>query len=336
MAVADSTLFLATQAGLFKRSLHDRTAQPTPLGLERYGRIWPIVVDRENPDRLYAATHRGGVFRSDDGGRTWSEKNEGLLYKETWCIVQQPTTGELYVGTGPAAIFKSADGAETWTHCDHLHTMPETKDWTFPGPPHIAHVRGLCIVPDDPSLVFAAIEEGWIVRSRDAGKTWVTLKNGSEFDAHTVNVMPSAHNVVITASGTGVYRSEDCGDQFVPSNDGLSRRYISQLVMHPAEPNVIFTAAAEVPPPFWRRPEGANAAFFRSDDQGRTWMTLTNGLPSHMKQAPRATTGDPDAPGSFIVGMSDGAVWMTEDGGSRFEEIASGLPPIFGLTLSRN
>ena len=336
MASTDATLYVSTQAGLFQRSLRARADDVKPLGLQRYGRVWPIVIDRDDPSRLYAATHRGGVFRSDDAGRSWQEKNEGLLYKETWCIVQHPTSGDLFVGTGPAAIFKSSDRAETWTHCEQLHTLPETKDWTFPGPPHIAHVKGLGLCQDDPALVYAAIEEGWVVRSRDAGASWTTLKSGSEFDAHTVNVMPNDPNVVISASGTGVYRSEDGGDHFVDANDGLTRRYISQIVLHAQEPSVLFTAAAEVPPPFWRRPEGANAGFFKSVDQGRHWDQLSGGLPQHFSAAPRATTGDPRTPGSFLVGMSDGSIWMTNDGGERFEQIGTGLPPIFGLTISAN
>jgi hypothetical protein len=132
----------------------------------------------------------------------------------------------------------------------------------------VSHVKGLALRPDDPLVILGAIEEGWIVRSQDGGKSWQNIKEGVEFDAHSVAVMPDNPAVVIATSGQGVYKSTNGGDSFVESSNGLDRRYMAQLVCHPARPKVLFSAAAAVPPPFWRRPEGAAAAFFRSDDQG--------------------------------------------------------------------
>jgi photosystem II stability/assembly factor-like uncharacterized protein len=107
------------------------------------------------------------------------------------------------------------------------------------------------------------------------------------------------------------------------------------MVVHPARPGAIFTAAAAVPPPGWRRPEGAEASFFRSDDRGDSWQKLTGGLPAHFTAAPRATAGDPDDPDTYLVGMTDGSVWMSEDGGDSFREILSGLPSITSLRVAR-
>jgi photosystem II stability/assembly factor-like uncharacterized protein len=328
-------LYVSTQAGLFRGKLNGSLQETSMIGLNELGRIWPIVVDHHNPDRLYAATHRGGVFRSDDRGRTWNEKNAGILYKEAWSIAQHPDTGELFVGTGPAAVFTSVDYGEHWKFCEQLHTLPETKDWTFPNPPHIAHVKGLTLSRSNPDVIFGAIEEGWLIRSEDRGATWTTLKNGTEYDSHTVSIMPDSR-VLLSASGTGIYRSEDFGEHFVPAKDGLTRTYVSQIVFHDREPNILFTAAAEVPPQMWRRPQGANSQFYRSVDQGKSWAPIVNGLPETIIGAPRATTGCPDTPGSFLVGMNDGSIWMTSDHGGSFDQIATGLPPIFGLTVSRN
>jgi photosystem II stability/assembly factor-like uncharacterized protein len=330
-------IYISTQTGLFRATMNSPISGIEEIGFEDLGTVRsPVAIDHHDPNRLYAATRRGGMFRSDDRGKTWHEKNDGLIYKEVWCIVQHPATGELYIGTGPAAVFKSTDHGEHWTFCEQLHTLPETIHWTFPNPPHIAHVKGLGLCLEDPNLVFGAIEEGWLIRSKDGGATWTTLQSGTEIDSHTVSVMPNDRRVLVSASGNGIYRSEDLGDHFVPANDGLTRSYVSQIALHESEPNVLFTAAAEVPPGKWRRPEGANSQFFRSDDQGRSWKALAGGLPQNMKAAPRATTGCPDRAGSFLVGMNDGSIWMTADHGESFKQIATGLPPIYGLAVSRN
>ena len=126
----------------------------------------------------------------------------------------------MFVGTGPASVFKSTDSGDHWTFCEQLHKLPETIDWTFPNPPHIAHVKGLALSRDDPNIVLGAIEEGWLIRSKDGGETWTTLKTGTEFDSHTVKVMADNPSVLLSTSGDGIFRSEDLGDHFVPADEG--------------------------------------------------------------------------------------------------------------------
>ncbi len=230
------------------------------------------------------------------------------------------------MGTGPSAVFKSTDRGDTWTDCEQLRSLPETVEWTFPNPPHVSHVNGLALCDGDPLFIFGAIEEGWLIRSRDGGNTWQNIEDGTEFDSHSVAIMPDNPSVVISTSGTGGYRSSDGGDHFVESNKGLDHRYIAQLVAHPARAEVIYTAAASGPPPAWRRPEGAATSFYRSEDQGLSWDRLSGGLPDLFKAGPRAVAGDPEDPDAFLVGMSDGAVWMSDDGGESFRRILEGLP----------
>lgn len=213
--------------------------------------------------------------------------------------------------------------------------MPESIDWTFPRAPHIAHVKGMSVCADDPSLVLGAVEEGWIVRSRDGGATWETIKNGTEFDSHYVAIMPDNPSVILANSGDGFFRSTDGGDSFSRCTEGLDRRYFAQPVVHPDRPNVVYTAASAVPPPGWRRPEGADAAFYRSEDQGLSWTRLTGGLPDYFSAAPRCVSGDPYDPEVVVVGMTDGTVWITEDGGELFRQALSGLPSVSAVSVAQ-
>lgn len=303
------------------------------LGLQDQGWVVPPVLDRDDRDTIYAGTARGGVFRSADGGRTWRETNRGLVYKEVWSLAQHPLTGELFVGTQPAAIFRSQDRGDTWQECEYLRGMFTRKDWSFPGPPFIAHVKYLDLPAADPSLLFAAVEEGWLLRSTDGGDTWLNVKLGTAFDAHSVTVMPDDPTVVLHTGGTGVYRSTDGGERFEQIRDGIQQSYMTPVALHPDRPAVLFAAAAEVPPPFWRRPDGGNSAFYRSDDQGRSWRTLTGGLPEHLSAAPRWVTVDPADPDTVYFCMSDGTLWLTRDGGEKFDLVQLGtLPAITGVT----
>jgi hypothetical protein len=336
MAVgSDRVLYIGTANGLYQAESEGNGYGARIVGLRDRGALRsPVVLDRADRRRIYAATSKGGVYRSENGGQSWREINEGIIYKEAWSLVQHPDTGELYVGTGPSSVFKSADGGDSWVDCEQLRSLPETKDWTFPRPPHVSHVKGLALCADDPMTIFGAVEEGWVIRSKDGGTTWQNIKEGVEFDAHSVAVMADNSKVVIATSGKGVYRSVDAGDHFSNSSEGLDCRYMAQLVVHPARPKALFTAAAAVPPPFWRRPEGAAAAFYRSENQGESWERLSGGLPGYFKPAPRAVAGDPEEPESFFVGMTDGAVWLSDDDGDSFRQILGGLPEITSIRVA--
>jgi photosystem II stability/assembly factor-like uncharacterized protein len=329
------SVYIGTADGLYVSDLNGGLSEPRPLGLHGAGGMrCPVIVDIHNEQRLYAGTGQAGAFRSDDGGANWREINQGIISKEIWWIEQHPQTGELYAGTGPASIFKSSDGGETWEDCPQLRSLPETIDWTFPPPPHIAHVKGLALTPSDPRRIFGAVEEGWIIRSKDGGTTWEDIKAGTEFDSHSVIVMPDDPDVVISTSGTGIYKSVDGGDTFSDAKSGMSEHYMTQIALHPSRPKVLLTAAAAVPPPGWRRPEGAAAGFYRSEDQGETWQRLSGGLPERIAAAPRFVAGDPEDPRRFFIGMNDGSIWQTDDCGDTFELAVTGLPPVASLRVA--
>lgn len=330
----DRIVYIGTDNGLFALDINGSVGEPRVLGFQGRGSIrHPVARDNDDPQVLYVGTNKVGMQRSRDGGATWQEINDGIIYKEIWSLVQHPATGDLYAGTGPTSVFKSTDRGDTWQDCETLKQLEDSKEWTFPNRPHVSHVKWLTASPDEPDVVLGAIEEGWIVRSQDGGTTWQTCREGMEFDAHSVSVMPDDPKTVLATSGKGVFRSTDRGDTFVEANDGLAHRYLAQIVVHPSRPNLLFTAGAEVPPPFWRRPEGANSGVYRSEDQGKSWTHIVNGLPDYIKAAPRTTAGDPSDPDTLLVGFTDGSLWLSRDGGESFTQAAGGLPPIGGLRI---
>src|SRR5262245_57722340 len=243
-------LLVGTVAGLFEARSTGSNWDVQPTSLMGKGAVRGLVADTNNPETLYAATAKAGFQRSDDCGSTWRELNDGIIYKDGFSLVQYPTTGDLYFGSQPASVFKSSDRGESWTECERLKAMPETNFWTFPHPPHMAHMKDLKVARD-PNCIYGAIEEGWVVRSLDGGATWETLKQGMEFDAHYITLMADQPWTIVATSGTGVYRSENGGDTFHRSDDGIGDNgYMSAAVHSDARPETLFAAAAELPPPF--------------------------------------------------------------------------------------
>ena len=333
--VSDRSIFIGTSDGIYQAKDNAGTFQAHPVGLQGMGAVRSMLVDARNPGRMYATSTKTGFWRSDDRGESWQEINQGIIYKEAWSLAQNLDSGTLYAGTGPSSIFKSTDGGDTWSDCEKLRSLPETIDWTFPPPPHISHVKGLDIRGE---RVLGAVEEGWIVRSTDGGETWDDIKDGTNFDAHYVISMPDNPEVVIHTAGQGVYKSVDGGLSFADAMEGLDRTYMAQVIVHPKRPRVLYTAASEVPPPFWsRKPLGANSGVYRSEDQGDSWARLMGGLPEVMTQATRSVAGDSNDPDVFVVGtFPEGTVWMTENGGESFRLILEGIPSVNSLLVVHN
>lgn len=324
-------LFLATSSGVFRAEWDGNAAEAKPVGVEGKGVVRWILADPEEPARVWAATERAGVWRTDDGGRSWAEKNEGLVYKHALSLARHPETGALFVGTEPACIFRSTDLGESWVELESLRRLRTRKDWTFPGPPYVAHVRGIGLSAADPDLIFGAVEEGWLVRSTDGGETWVNLIEGTEFDSHTVTILPDGSGTIVSASGDGLYRSADGGENFARCDAGIEHPYLVNVAVHPDRPDILYTAGASVPPPGWGRPGGPGGGFYRSTDAGLSWQRLTGGLPDRIGPAPRSVAVDPSQAKTVFIGLNDGEIWASRDGGDGFQRILSGLPPVLGI-----
>ena len=179
-------------------------------------------------------------------------------------------------------------------------------------------------------------ESAWMptipIRSADGGESWENIIEGTEFDSHTVTILPGDSDVIISASGTGLYRSADDGRNFAKCDTGIEHPYLINVAVHPDRPNVLFTAGAKVPPPKWGQPDGPGGAFYRSDDAGLNWRMLTGGLPERIGSAPRSIAIDPSDPDKVYIGLNDGEIWATDDGGDSFSRLAAGLPPVLGIS----
>ena len=101
----DRILYVGTEDGLYLAEPDGKEYKSRPFALQGKGVLRsPVQIDRDNPRRIYAATSRCGMQRSEDGGESWHEINNGILYKETWCVVQHAQSGEQIVGEGRNCI----------------------------------------------------------------------------------------------------------------------------------------------------------------------------------------------------------------------------------------
>jgi photosystem II stability/assembly factor-like uncharacterized protein len=94
---------------------------------------------------------------------------------------------KVYAGTEPSAFYTSNDGGESWERMNSLNDLPSSKSWSFPPRPWTHHVRWIEPDANNPDYVFAAIEAGALVQSRDGSKSWIDRnEDQGPYDTHTL------------------------------------------------------------------------------------------------------------------------------------------------------
>lgn len=134
------------------------------------GRTRSLVINPQNPNIMYAGAVTGGVWRTMDGGTTWTELTDLLPVLNIGALVMDPNNPNiLYAGTGEwyksfpgQGIFKTTDGGNTW------NLLPATG----PGiSENFEYVNRLVMSPTTPNQIYAATWGG-VYTSSDGGNTW--------------------------------------------------------------------------------------------------------------------------------------------------------------------
>jgi len=284
------------------------------------------------PDLVVAAAFEDTVHVSEDGGTTWAERGRGIAHRHVFSLAAVPRDGgvRLYAGTEPAHLYFSDDLGLHWTERAGLRAVPSVPRWWFPAPPKIAHVKHVVPDPLDPRSLYACIEQGALLRSRDEGETWEEL-SGYDEDVHVLTVHPSEPRRLRMTCGIGFYSSDDGGTTWKRHTDQSSPvgGYPDLLVVHPRQSDLLFMSAGGSEPGAWRRTHRADARVSKSRDGGRTWDVLTRGISDRLAGSIEAMClEDWGASFSVFVATTEGEVYASEDGGESWSQIASGLPAI--------
>ncbi len=245
----------------------------------------------DQPNTFYIGVNGGGVWQTDDYGRTWSPIFDDAPTGSIGDIAVSPSHPEvIYVGTGEGlhrpdlgtgdGVFKSTDGGATWDHV---------------GLPDVQQIARLIVHPTDPDVAFAAglghpygpNEERGVFRTINGGETWE-------------KVLYIDHN-------TGAIQVE-----FDPTN-----------------PDILFADMWEHREGPWEnaRFSGPNSGLYKSEDGGDTWRRLTEGLPGAEDGLGRIGIGiapsDPSRMYATVDASEGGGIYRSFDAGESWERTST-------------
>ena len=260
------------------------------IGPFRGGRTRAAMGVPSQPNVFYVGQVNGGVWKSDDYGRTWNPIFDQQPTQSIGAIAVAPSDPNIiYVGSGEGlhrpdlsvgnGIYKSTDAGKTWTH------LGLTDGQQIPA---------LAVDPRDPNKVFAAVlghpygpsEERGLYRSTDGGQNWQrVIAKDENTGASDVEIDPSNPDVVYASmwevregpwedgnefngSGGGLFKSTDGGSTWHQLTNGLPKDLAQIYVaVAPSDSRRLYASLAAA---------SGKLNVYRSDDSGETWAQITD------------------------------------------------------------
>jgi hypothetical protein len=214
----------------------------------------------------------------------------------------------VFVGVAEAHMARVADGAIEPVSA--FEDVDGRYGWYTPwdGPPDVRSIA------EDDDTIYVNVHVGGIVRTRDGGATWEPT---IDIDADVHRVWADTETGMFAACARGLAESHDRGDTWTMRSEGLHAAYCRGVTI--CGGTILLSAS--------RGPRGGQAAVYRGALSGGAFEKCTTGLPEWFDDNVDSAWLDA-MPELAAFGTSDGRVFASEDEGSTWIEVASGLPSI--------
>jgi photosystem II stability/assembly factor-like uncharacterized protein len=216
------------------------------------GRITSIAVDESNLNHIIAGSQTGGVWKSMDGGTSWSVLTDNLSNIDVYALTIDPSnTMTYYWGSYGGTIFKSTDGGLTWA----LHSNVSGG----------GAVNKILIHPTDSSKMYASAQGNGLYKSVDGGLTWSSIIIVSTGDGYDFEFQPGNPDIIY-ASGDEFYKSTNGGASFTEINGTAANQFGSGAKMigvSADDPNIVYVLETS---------GGVFGGLYVSNDSGDTFI----------------------------------------------------------------
>ncbi|MGZ3440304.1 MAG: WD40/YVTN/BNR-like repeat-containing protein, partial [Polyangia bacterium] len=288
-------VYAATNAGV-ERTTDSFNFTGVNNGLVGHG-AWTITVDPKNGSKLYVGK-RDGLFRSTDGGQSWSPPTSAMPGSTNVYAIAVDFTDDkqLYLGTDNWG-FSSADFGATWTAVTYGGT--------------ILPIFSLAATPSQSGTFFAGGGGGDAYSIASGATAWSPAGSGLPASSRINALVAHPTNAMIlyaATSASGVYKTANAGAVWSASSTGLASMKIVGLALDPMTPATLYAATAD-------------QGVYKSSDAGATWSAASSGLQSMNTTAIALA---PSQPATLYV-ATDKGVHQSLDGGATWAPYNAGL-----------
>lgn len=261
--------------------------------------ITHILVDSRDSNRLYASTWTlysggGGVYRSDDTGRTW--KLIGLAHETVRALAQAPTNPKIFTAGSLTGVYRSKDDGNSWERI----TPANHED--------LRNFDSVAFDPRDENIIYAGTYHlPW--KTTDGGKTWFPIGKGMIDDSDVMSIVidpANPENVHATAC-SGIYHSTNAAQAWTKYKGipFVFRR--TQLIRQdPRHPETLYA--------------GTTSGLWKTTNEGIEWKRVTPG-----DWVINALVIDPQNTQRVILGTEREGVQISDNGGATYTSGNSGF-----------
>jgi hypothetical protein len=364
-------LFAATHKGLFTIARRPASGRWEIERVAFLGDNASLVLPDRRDGTVYAALGLGhfGVklHRSRDGGTTWEEcavpsfPQLAAAVGVGAAVAEPPSVGQiwaleaggpdepgvLWAGTTPGGLFRSTDGGDSWTLNTTLWERPEREQW-FGGGTEQPAIHSICVDPRDSRRVTLGVSCGGVWATDDGGATWECRADGmwAAYMPDEQKYSPNAqdpHRVVMCPGAPDTFWAQHHNAAFLSTDRSASWQEVQTdgqsifgfaVAVHPTDPATAWLVPAVKDE--CRVPRDGRMTVLRTRDGGRTFETLSAGLPQeHAYDLVFRHGLDVDATGERLaMGSTTGSLWLSENGGDRWDCVSTHLPPIFAVRFA--
>ena len=265
-----------------------------PIGafLQDHAKRWWVAINHKHwGSKLYVSDNQGENFR-EVKVPTFNKESEHSL-KSIWTIEMQQIgpIERLFIGTEPAALFYSDDLGENFQELTGLTSHPSRPTWQGGGKgSKNPFLHSLVFHPEDSNQLMVGISCAGVFQSADAGNTWQPTNKGLEafylpnsttevgHDPHSMIRHPKDPEVIWQQNHCGIYRSMDSGNSWSNVSDPHGKAvYGFDLTIDEEDINRAWVIPAQSDD--LRIPAQNKLSVYRTDDAGKNWTALRNGLP---------------------------------------------------------
>ncbi len=307
------------------------------------------------------------LHRSTDQGRHWDEiavpafdaddevvtgdgkPAQPAALRLIWSLeaggAQEP--GRLWAGTIPGGLFRSDDHGASWTLMRGLWDRPERRQWFGGGYDHPG-IHSICVDPRDPRCIRVAISTGGVWRSDDAGDTWRQTAHGmiarympegqqhepNQQDVHRMVQSHGTPEVFWAQHHNGVFRSTSDGGDWQEIPDVPPSVFGFAVAVHPRDGQTAWFVPAIKDEK--RYPVDARLVVARTRDGGRSFDTLTRGLPEAASYdlVYRHALAIDGSGEKLAFGSTTGGLWTSDDQGDHWHPLPARLPPVLAVSFA--
>lgn len=153
-----------------------------------------VVVHPQNKDVAWAGTLGKGIFKTTNGGASWTSASSGLGDQDVEALAVDPTRPDvLYAGTFSKGVYRSRDGGATWAQASS-------------GMKNQEEIKTLAVNPSQPDVVYAGAYSSGVYASTNGGSSWTLVNNGLRNRAVRTLTISRSGVVYAGTYGEGVFR----------------------------------------------------------------------------------------------------------------------------------